>query len=91
MGIDPKKALGEFRLIHHLSFLEGESVNDAIPGELCSVRYTSFDEAVKMIRSCAVGAELTKADVKSALGSYRFTCQTLICWVSNFKANTVLY
>lgn len=37
LGIVPKKAAGKYRLIHHLSYLHGESVNDGIPGELCSV------------------------------------------------------
>ena len=31
LGLVPKKAPGEFRLIHHLSFPEGSSVNDGIP------------------------------------------------------------
>ena len=34
LGMVPKKALGEFRLIHYLSFLQGMSVNDATPLEL---------------------------------------------------------
>ena len=28
LGVIPKKAKGEFRMIHHLSYPEGESVND---------------------------------------------------------------
>ena len=39
LGLVSKKVPGEFCLIHHLSFPEGTSVNDAIPPELCSVRY----------------------------------------------------
>ena len=62
LGIDPKKAPGEFRLIHHLSFPEGASVNNAIPQKMCSIRYTSFDKAIQMIRACGVGAELAKAN-----------------------------
>ena len=30
LGVVPKKAEGEFRLIHHLSYPEGGSVNDCI-------------------------------------------------------------
>lgn len=37
LGVVPKKAEGEFRLIHHLSYPKGASVNDAIAPELCSV------------------------------------------------------
>ena len=66
LGIVPKKPPGEFRLIQHLSYPEGGSVNDAIPQEQCTVRYTSFDEAVSMVRRCGVGAELAEYDIKSA-------------------------
>lgn len=37
LGVVPKKAPGEYRLIHHLSFPLGSSVNDGIPKELCTV------------------------------------------------------
>lgn len=36
LGIVPKKLPGEFRLIHHLSYPEGLSVNDGIPKELAT-------------------------------------------------------
>ena len=52
LGIVPKKAQDEFQLIHHLVFPEGMSVTDTIPPELCTVRYTSFYEAVHMVRKC---------------------------------------
>ena len=66
LGVMPKKNSSEYRLIHHLSYPEGESVNDAIPQELCSVCYTSFDEAVHRVHRCRIGAELVKCDIKSA-------------------------
>ncbi|XP_061470916.1 uncharacterized protein LOC133379514 isoform X1 [Rhineura floridana] len=53
-------------LIHHLSYPHGRSVNDFIPHHLCSVRYTSFDCAVAMVRHCGVGALMGKCDIKSA-------------------------
>ena len=65
LGVVPKKTPGQFRLIQHLSFPEGASVNDAIPQEFCTVRYTSFDEAVRMVRQCGVGAEMAKCDVQA--------------------------
>ena len=58
LGIIPKKAQGEFGLIHHLSFPEVASVNNAIPPELCSVRYTSLDKAVCRLRSAELGQKL---------------------------------
>ena len=66
LEIVPKKAPGEFRLIQYLSFPEGGSVNDGIPQELCTAHYTSFDEAVSMVRQCRAGTEMAKCDVKSA-------------------------
>ncbi|XP_061488169.1 uncharacterized protein LOC133387438 [Rhineura floridana] len=66
LGLVPKRAPGEFRLIHHLSFPQGGSINDFIPSDLCSVRYTSFDCAVRMVRDCGIGALMGKCDIKSA-------------------------
>ena len=66
LEIVPKKAPGEFRLIHHLSYPEGDSVNDGISQQLCTVHYTLFDEAVRMIRAYGIGAGMAKADIKSA-------------------------
>ncbi|XP_077783928.1 uncharacterized protein LOC144327573 [Podarcis muralis] len=66
LGIVPKKAPGEFRLIHNLSHPAGTSVNDAIPPELCSVKYASLDQAIKMIRKFGPAALLAKCDIESA-------------------------
>lgn len=66
IGLVPKKQPGEYRMIHHLSYPEGGSVNDFIDPEICSVQYTKFDEAVKMIQKLGQGTLLGKADVKGA-------------------------
>ena len=39
LGVVPEKVPGEFRLVHHLSYPAGESVNDTNPQELCSLLY----------------------------------------------------
>ncbi len=44
IGLVPKKEKNKYRMIHHLSFPEGESVNDYIPKEFCSVTYASIDD-----------------------------------------------
>ena len=44
LGVIPKKQPGESRMIHHLSFPYGGSVNDFFPAELCSVHYASVDD-----------------------------------------------
>ena len=50
LGVIPKKQPGEYRIIHHLSYPENYSVNDFIDPALCSVTYTSFDEAIKLVQ-----------------------------------------
>ena len=49
-----------------MSHPEGNSVNDGIPPELCSLRYVSVDDAVKVILALGKGTELAKFDIQSA-------------------------
>lgn len=39
LGLVPKKVAGEFRLIHHLLYPKGQSANDQILHDFCSVKY----------------------------------------------------
>ena len=66
LGIVPKKTPGEFRLIHHLSYPMGKSVNDGISHEHSSVQYSNIDHAIKKIKQSGVGSYLAKTDIKSA-------------------------
>ena len=66
IGLQPKKSLGEFRLIHHLSYPRGLSVNDGILPELKSVSYQSVDDAVSAIKWVGQGCYMAKTDIKSA-------------------------
>ena len=66
IGLVPKKEPGEFQLIHHLSYPPGDSVNDNIDPSFCSVQYTKFDNAVKIVQKLGRGALLGKADIRSA-------------------------
>ena len=66
LGLVPKKAPGAFRLIYHLSFPEGSSVNDGISRELASVHYASIDDAIKKISSLGVGCFLAKTDINTS-------------------------
>jgi hypothetical protein len=65
IGLVPKKN-GDFRMIHNLSYPCKNSVNDFIDHEFCSVRYSSIDDAVKIIQRPGRGAKLSKCDIKSA-------------------------
>lgn len=60
LGVVPKKAPGKFRLIHHLSFPKGSSVNDDIPPEHTSVHYATIDGAIKLIKSAGPDCFLAK-------------------------------
>ncbi|XP_048254567.1 uncharacterized protein LOC125381567 [Haliotis rufescens] len=76
IGLVPKKQPGygqhlgkhaeEFRLIHHLSYPRGKSINDFIDTEACSLVYARFDEATHMVQQLGKGALLTKFDIQSA-------------------------
>jgi len=62
----PKKAEGEFRLVLNLSYPRNQSVNDFIDRYLCTVLYSSMDDAVRMIQKLGKAALFAKADIKSA-------------------------
>ena len=64
-GVVPKKSPGEFRLIHHLSYPAGSSVNDGIPKELATVPYAIIDDAIRLVKSLGNGCFLAKTDIKS--------------------------
>ena len=66
IGLVEKKTKGEYRMIHHLSYPRGDSVNDFIDPELCTVQYTSFDQAIKMVQTLGKGCYLSKCDIKNA-------------------------
>lgn len=57
---------GPHRILPHTSFIlsKGESVNDGIPSHLCSVRYTSLDEAIRILCSCGAGTLMAKAGIE---------------------------
>ena len=66
LGVVPKKVPGEFRVIHHLSYPQGASINDAIPREFSSVTYSSIQDAITMIKSSFSTVYMAKLDVESA-------------------------
>jgi hypothetical protein len=66
VGLVPKAEQGKFRLIQHLSFPEGGSINDGISKDFCRVQYTNFDVAVGLVIRAGKGALMAKADIESA-------------------------
>ena len=66
LGLVPKKEEGEFRVIHHLSFPEGASVNDGISQEHKTVHYQNIDCAIQLIKRLGKGSLLSKSDILHA-------------------------
>ena len=66
LGVVPKKNPGEFRMIHHLSFPDGSSVNDFIPKEISSVQYATIQDAIDLMKDSPKHVYMAKVDVESA-------------------------
>ena len=66
LGLIPKKIPGDFRLIHHLSFPKGMSINDGIASENTHVQYARVSDAIKLMKRAGPGCYLAKTDIKSA-------------------------
>ena len=65
VGLLPKQT-GGFRLITHLSYPPGRSINDFIDPEYCHVQYSQFDNVVKIVQEIGMSAYMAKADISSA-------------------------
>lgn len=51
LGLVPKKEPNSYRLIHHLSFPVGNSLNDETDPLSASVNYATFDDAIQIIKT----------------------------------------
>ena len=66
-GVIPKNHQpGKWRLIVNLSHPKGSSVNDGISPALCSLHYSSVDEAVRQAVALGEHTQLAKFDLESA-------------------------
>jgi hypothetical protein len=81
LGLVPKKSPGEFRLIHHLSFPRGLSVNDGIGSEDTSVHYATVADAICLIKSMGRAVLLRKQTLKMRSVLFLFDQRTTIYWV----------
>jgi hypothetical protein len=59
IGVVPKKT-GGWRLITHLSYPPSNSVNDYIDEQHTAIHYSSFDNAVSIVRKLGKGALIGK-------------------------------
>ena len=67
IGLVPKGHDGvTWRMIVDLSYPRGQSVNDCIPSNLCSLSYPSVDDAVDYVMELGRFMQMVKLDLKSA-------------------------
>ena len=66
IGVAPKKSPGEFRLIYHLSYPKGTSIDDGISSENSSAHYATIQDAIHLIKLAGPGCFLAKTDIKNA-------------------------
>ena len=66
LGLVPKKTEGEFRLIHHLSYPKGSSLNDGISDEYTRVSYATVADAIRLVTAVGPGCFMAKTDIKNA-------------------------
>ena len=66
LGLVPKKAPGEYRVIHDLSFPKKNSVNSHIDSEDTVVQYETLDTCVELIQCIGRGCLIAKADLQDA-------------------------
>ena len=66
LGLVPKPCSDKLRMIVDLSSPVGFSVNDGIAEDLCSLQYSSGDNAVQFITSLGQGTQLVKLDLNDA-------------------------
>ena len=64
--ISKRSSPDKWRLIVHLSAPEDTSVNEGIEASLCSIKYISVDNAVRIIKQLGPRTMLAKLDLKEA-------------------------
>ena len=66
VGLVPKKDTDEMRMIMHLSYPYGQSINDFIYPVKASTSYQTFDDAIQLVIKQGRFCWISKGDVKSA-------------------------
>ena len=61
-----EKNPSEFRLIQHLSFPRGSSINEFIPSDISSASYATISEAISSLKRAGRGCSRAETDIKSA-------------------------
>jgi hypothetical protein len=64
LGLVEKKTPGTYRIIHHLFFPEGSSINDGIPEEDSHVQYATIQDAIEIIKAVGAHSYCAKTDIR---------------------------
>lgn len=64
LGLVPKPHSNDLRLIFHLSWPNGDSVNHYTPEEYTKVRYNDLDKAIKLCLAAGKGCYCAKVDCR---------------------------
>ena len=79
VGLVPKKNSEEMRMIMHLSYPYGTSVNDFIDPDKTTTKYQKFDDAISLVIREGRFCWLAKGDIKSAFKLAPIRYQDLAC------------
>ena len=82
----PKKHSSDWRTIYHLSYPEGDGINDYIPKGPYALQYVRVDDAIRILLPLGPGSYEAKTDLKSAFS--KFPNRTL-SWASGLKRSPV--
>ena len=75
----PKKDSIEMRMIMHLSYPYGNSINDFINEDKASIHYQQFDDAIKLVVKQGRFCWLAKGDLKSVFKLAPIKYDDLVC------------
>ena len=66
VGVVLKKHSPAWRTIYHLSYPEGDSINEHITKDLYSLHYVRVGDAIHILQTLGPGSFMAKKDLKSA-------------------------
>ena len=94
VGVVHKKHSTEWRTIYHLSYPEGDSINDYIPKDPYSLQYVRIDDAISILQQLGPGSFMAKTDLKSAFRLMPIHPDDWnlfgICWESQYYVDLYL-
>ena len=66
LGVVAKKVPNAFRLIHDLSYPQGNSINERIPKDFTDISYETLDNVISLLNQFGRDPFVGKTDIKDA-------------------------